>query len=113
MTVPHRTSAVTEAVPAADRSRSARAERGWTIADAKARLSEVLRRTHTEGPQFIGRRRRYVVMPFEDWQARAEPKMGLGEWLVANAPRCCDDFELPSRDDGDREIPFADLMEEE
>ncbi len=73
----------------------------------------MLRRTHTEGPQFIGRRRRYVVVPFEDWQARTEPEMDLGTFLVTHGPRCAVDFELPSRDDGDREIPFADLPDDE
>ena len=98
--------------PAASYDRSV-SRSAWTVADAKSRLSEVLRRARQEGPQRIGKRRQWVVVPLDEWQARTEPKMGLGEWLVANAPRCCDDFELPSRDDGDREIPFADLMEEE
>lgn len=90
-----------------------RCETSWTVAEAKARLSEVLRRASEEGPQQIGKQRPVVVVPMEEWRARAAREMGLGAWLVANAPRCCDDFELPSRVDGGREIPFADSLEEE
>lgn len=88
-------------------------EAAWTVAEAKARLSEVLRRAREEGPQQIGKQRRYVLVPLEEWKALVGPEMPFGEWLVENAPRCWADFELPSRDDGDREIPFADLAAEE
>lgn len=37
--------------------------RVWTVAEAKAKLSEVLRLAETEGPQHIGARKRFVVMP--------------------------------------------------
>lgn len=80
----------------------------WTVAEAKSRLSEVLRRATEIGPQQIGTQRPHVVVPLEQWRARAEPEPNFGEWLVENAPRGSE-IELPSRDDGDREIPFADL----
>ena len=35
----------------------------WTVANAKARLSEILRLAETEGPQRIGARRSFVVVP--------------------------------------------------
>ena len=38
-------------------------ERVWTIAEAKARLSEVLRLAEEEGPQRIGARKPFVVVP--------------------------------------------------
>ena len=41
--------------------------RVWTVAEAKARLSEVLRLSEEEGPQHIGRRRSFVVVSAADW----------------------------------------------
>lgn len=84
----------------------------WTVAEAKSRLSEVLRRASEVGPQQIGVQRPHVVVPLDQWLARTGPAPGFGEWLVENAPRGCE-FELPSREDGDREIPFADSFNEE
>ncbi|MDE0396145.1 MAG: hypothetical protein OYK82_15375 [Gammaproteobacteria bacterium] len=80
----------------------------WTVAAAKSRLSEVLRRASEVGPQQIGVRRPHVVVPLDQWLARARPEPNFGRWLVENAPRGCE-IELPSREDGDREIPFANL----
>jgi len=82
----------------------------WTIAEAKSRLSEVLRRASDVGPQQIGVQQPYVVVPLDQWLARLEPDRSFGEWLLENAPRGCE-FELASREDGDREIPFADPSE--
>ncbi len=36
-------------------------DRIWTVAEAKARLSEILRLAEEEGPQRIGTRRSFVV----------------------------------------------------
>ena len=81
----------------------------WTVSEAKARLSEILRRSETDGPQRIGTRRRYVVMPEEDWRAMAPAaaKPSLGQFILHHMPRI-DDLELPSREDPQRPIPFAD-----
>ena len=38
-------------------------QRTWTVAEAKAKLSEVLRLAEEEGPQRIGLRRPFVVVP--------------------------------------------------
>ena len=35
----------------------------WTVAEAKAHLSEVLRLTQSDGPHCIGTRRSFVVVP--------------------------------------------------
>ncbi|MDE2881401.1 MAG: type II toxin-antitoxin system Phd/YefM family antitoxin [Acidobacteriota bacterium] len=83
-------------------------ERVWTVAEARSRLSEVLRRASEVGPQQIGVRRPHVVVPLDQWLARTEPEPNFGAWLVKNAPRGCE-IEPPSRDDTDREIPFANL----
>jgi hypothetical protein len=79
----------------------------WTVAEAKARLSEILRLASKEGPQRIGTKTPYVVVPEEEWLKRAEPRIPLGRWLVENMPRI-DDLELPDRHEPDRPSPFED-----
>ncbi len=51
--------------------------RVWTIAQAKARLSEVLRLAEEEGPQHIGTRRPFVV-PASDWYAKVGSSRPMG-----------------------------------
>ena len=55
--------------------------RVWTVAEAKAKLSEVLRLAETEGPQRIGARKHFVVVPESVWRehacaCRASPSAG-------------------------------------
>ena len=85
-------------------------ERVWTVAEAKARLSEILRLAETEGPQRIGTRKPFVVVPAELWQAKTQPQMPLGQWLVENVPRGVL-LELPDGS-SNRTIPFVDDDEE-
>ncbi len=79
----------------------------WTVAEAKARLSEILRLASEEGPQRIGTKKRYVVVPEEEWLKREEPRIPLGRWLVENMPRI-DDLELPDRAEPERPPLFSD-----
>ena len=80
--------------------------RAWTVAEAKARLSEVLRRAEDEGPQRIGTRRAFVVVPARVWDERTEPRPSLGQWLVARAPGA-GPLEPPPRGEGrERPGPF-------
>ncbi len=83
----------------------------WTVAEAKARLSEVLRLSEEEGPQRIGRRKSFVVVPAETWEAHVPPRKPLGQWLIDNMPRGVD-IPIPDRRDSGREIPFSDEDEE-
>ena len=83
------------------------AEKPWTVADAKARLSEVLRRAREEGPQRIGVRDQYVVVSAEAWDARSAAQPPLGRWLVENLPRGAD-LAPPDRSDPPRRVPFVD-----
>lgn len=83
------------------------APRIWTIAEAKARLSEVLRLASEEGPQRIGTRSRYVVVPEAVWQEHIAKRPPLGKWLADNMPRGAE-LPLPDRRDPPREIPFAE-----
>ena len=87
--------------------------RAWTVAEAKARLSEVLRRAEEEGPQRIGHRKAFVVVSARVWDEKTEPRPTLGQWLVANGPGA-GTLELPPRDEGqERPGPFDDWTEED
>ena len=90
--------------------------RVWTVAEAKARLSEILRLAETEGPQRIGSRRPFIVVPADAWYEKTEPvkkeRMPLGRWLVENTPRGTN-LEIPRRRGSSRKIPFVDYDNEE
>ena len=81
--------------------------RVWTVAEAKAHLSEILRLAEVEGPQTIGTRRPCVVVPADTWYAKAAPRKPLGQWLIENVPRGTN-LEIPSRHEPERAIPFSD-----
>ena len=83
----------------------AQSDRVWTVAEAKARLSEILRLAESKGPQRIGTRRPFVVVPAQQWDAAMRPPTSLGKWLIENTPRGTD-LEIPSREGSGREIPF-------
>ena len=78
----------------------------WTIAEAKAKLSEILRLAETVGPQRIGTRRCFVVVPESEWESNTNPRKPLGQWLVENVPRGTN-LEVPDRK-SNRPIPFLD-----
>lgn len=82
-------------------------QRVWTVAEAKARLSEILRLAEAEGPQIIGTRRPFVVVPAEAWYAKTSPRKPLGRWMIDNMPRGID-LEIPSRHEPERAVPFGD-----
>lgn len=84
----------------------AKLKRTWTVAEAKARLSEVLRLAEAEGPQYIGRRKTFVVVSERLWQKQSPPRIPLGQWLVENMPRGIE-LEVPDRR-SNRKIPFID-----
>ena len=85
--------------------------RTWTVAEAKARLSEILRLAEEEGPQRIGLRKSFVVVPEREWRERTPEPMPMGQWLIENMPRGVE-LELPDRRDPPREIPFNDWEDE-
>ena len=59
----------------------------WTVSQAKTHLSEVLRRAEEEGPQQIGKRRPFIVIPARQWNTNSSSRKPLGKWLVDNIPR--------------------------
>jgi hypothetical protein len=84
----------------------------WTVADAKARLSEILRLASTEGPQRIGAQKRYVLVPEDVWNKLNTTPRPLGSWLVENMPRAkqaADELQPPDRRDPPRENPFEPM----
>ena len=81
-------------------------QRVWTVAEAKARLSEILRLSEEEGPQRIGARKSFVVVPAHVWDERQPPHIPLGQWLIDNVPRGTN-LEVPDRSSS-RKIPFID-----
>lgn len=78
----------------------------WTIPQAKARLSEILRLAEEEGPQHIGLRRTFVVVPESDWYAMVRTTKPMGQWLVDNIPRGID-FDVGTDRKSGRKIPFT------
>jgi prevent-host-death family protein len=81
----------------------ARAE--WTVAEAKAKLSEVIERAEKSGPQKITRRGReaVVVVSAEEWKRKSKRKGNLAEFL-ANSPLRDSGLDLERLDDKPREI---------
>jgi prevent-host-death family protein len=79
----------------------------WTVQEAKAKLSEVLKRARQGQPQIIGTQDPCVVISAEEYRRFSPPsnEPHLGKWLVENAPHGFE-LELPSRED-DRPDPFA------
>ena len=78
--------------------------KAWTVQDAKAHLSEILRRARAGEPQRIGIADGCVVVAEHVWRERSAA--GLGAWLVASAPR---GEPLPAAERTSRRaVPFAD-----
>ena len=84
-----------------------KSRRVWTVAEAKARLSEILRLSEAEGPQRIGARKAFVVVPEHLWDAQSSPRKPLGQWLVDNMPHGTN-LDIPADRTSRREIPFVD-----
>ena len=78
----------------------------WTVVEAKARLSEILRRAHEQGPQRIGVRRSFVVVSERLWREKNLVREPLGQWLVDNVPRGLS-LEIPRERGSRRGTPFA------
>jgi prevent-host-death family protein len=78
--------------------------KSWTVQDAKAQLSELLRKARAGAPQRIGvTEDACVLVSAKQWEA-LQPSH-LGEWLAETAPRGAD-IKLPGRKSR-RGDPFA------
>lgn len=86
-------------------------QRVWRVAEAKARLSEILRLAQDQGPQRIGTKKTYVIVPEDVWEANQIPRKPLGKWLVENVPRDTN-LEIPRDRGSKRPIPFIEEPED-
>lgn len=79
----------------------------WTVSEAKARLSEILRRASEEGPQRIGTRRGYIVIDQAQWQRLYDGlrRPPLGQWLLTHIEPG-EPLPVPDRADPPRALPF-------
>lgn len=61
----------------------------WTVAEAKAKLSEVIEHAQKAGPQTITRngRRAVVVVDAEEWERKTKRSGNLAEFFAASPLR--------------------------
>ena len=79
----------------------------WSVAEAKAKFSQVLDRAGREGPQVITRNGRdaAVVVSIEEWERRTKRKGTLVEFF-ANSPLRNSGIDLERFKDPPRDIEF-------
>jgi prevent-host-death family protein len=77
----------------------------WSVAQAKARLSEVIDRALKQGPQAITRNGRpaVVVVSSEEWTRRTGRKGSLAEFFAAS-PLPGSELEIERAREGVREV---------
>ena len=77
----------------------------WTVADAKARFSEVIGKAATNGPQTITRNGKLaaVIVSADEWRHRTMRKGSLLEFFQ-NSPLLGVELDLERSKDGPREI---------
>jgi prevent-host-death family protein len=58
----------------------------WTVAEAKARFSEVIDKAKADGPQTITRngRKAVVVVSAEEWERKTKRKGNLAEFFASS-----------------------------
>ena len=85
----------------------------WTVQDAKAKLSNLLKLARDGEPQVIGSKDPCVVISLAEYQRlkMREEEPHLGRWLVENL-RGLGEIELPTRQE-DRPSPFADWTDKD
>jgi prevent-host-death family protein len=61
----------------------------WTVAEAKAKFSELIDRAHSDGPQTITRKGRTaaVVVSVEEWERKTKRVGNLAEFFAASPLR--------------------------
>ncbi len=77
----------------------------WTVAEAKAKFSEVVQKAETEGPQRITRRgeEAVVVVSKKEWERKTKRKGTLLEFF-ANSPLRGSGIKIERLKDAPREI---------
>ncbi len=61
----------------------------WTVAEAKAKFSEVIERAQSRGPQTITRngRKAVVIVATEEWERKTKRTGNLAEFFAASPLR--------------------------
>ena len=61
----------------------------WTVAEAKAKFSQVVEKARSEGPQTITRngRQAAVVVAVEEWERKSRRRGNLAEFFAASPLR--------------------------
>ncbi len=82
-----------------------RLQSNWTVADAKARFSEVIEKARRGTPQFITKNGRpaAVLVSIEEWEKRTARTGSLAEFLLTSPLRGAD-LEIERPKDEAREI---------
>lgn len=77
----------------------------WTVAEAKARLSELIERARIKGPQTITKRGRSaaVVVSVEEWERKSKRTGSLAEFL-AGSPLRGSQIDIKRRRDRARKV---------
>lgn len=77
----------------------------WSVAEAKAKLGELIDRARSEGPQTITRRGRgaVVVVAVEEWERKTKRTGSLAEFFAAS-PLRGSGLELERLQGGVREV---------
>ena len=77
----------------------------WTVAEAKAKFSEVVQKAEKEGPQRITRRGEdaVVIVSKKDWEKKTKRKGTLLEFFI-NSPLRGSGIEIPARSKSTRRI---------
>ena len=65
------------------------AAHNWTVAEAKAKLSEVIDRAQSDGPQTITRngRKTAVVIAADEWERKTRRRGNLAEFFASSPLR--------------------------
>jgi prevent-host-death family protein len=77
----------------------------WTVAEAKAKFSEVVDKARVSGPQIITKNGRtaVVVVSAEEWERKTRRPGNLAEFF-AESPLRGSALKAPRKKDGPREI---------
>ena len=77
----------------------------WTVAEAKAKLSEVIDKARSNGPQAITKHGRtaVVVVSAEEWERKTRRPGNLAEFF-AESPLRGSGIKLPRTKDGPRKV---------
>ena len=77
----------------------------WTVAEAKAKFSEVLDRAHSRGPQSITRHGQLtaVIVAAEEWERKTRRVGNLAEFFAAS-PLRDSNLQLQRVQDSPREL---------